>query len=274
MFKLALIQMLVRGGDRAANLHRAAELVSEAAAAGAAMALLPEAMDLGWTDPSARRQGGAIPDGEACRFLRDLAEEHALYLCAGLTEESPEGVFNAAVILGPDGRLLLHHRKLNELGIGHHLYGQGDRLGVCHTPLGTIGLMICADGFARDRVIARSLGYMGADIILSPSAWAVEADHDNRKDPYGQIWRESYIPVAREFAVWIVGVSGVGPIPAGPWAGRKCIGCSLVIAPDGREVLEGPYGQDAETILYVDIEPAPRPGRGCGWEEHWQKQGL
>ena len=74
-----------------------------------------------------------------------------------------------------------------------------------------------------------------------------------------------YKPVAKEFAMWILGVSNVGQIEAGPWAGRKCIGCSLVVGPDGEEVLQGPYGEDAETILYVDIDPQPRPARGCGW---------
>jgi len=44
--------------------------------------------------------------------------------------------------------------------------------------------MICADAFAKDHVLSRSLGYMGADIIISPCAWAVPADHDNLKTPY------------------------------------------------------------------------------------------
>ena len=79
------------------------------------------------------------------------------------------------------------------------------------------------------------------------------ADHDQQADPYGQTWRNVYQPVAREFSVWIVGVSNVGTINAGPWAGRHCIGCSLVIDAGGNEVLQGPYGVDAETILYVDV---------------------
>ena len=54
-----------------------------------------------------------------------------------------------AVLLDPEGRMLLHHRKLNELEIGHTCYDQGDRLGVVQTSVGTMGLMICADAFAR-----------------------------------------------------------------------------------------------------------------------------
>jgi predicted amidohydrolase len=106
---------------------------------------------------------------------------------------------------------------------------------------------------------------MGADVILSPSAWAVSAAHDNAKRPYGQEWRNCYAPVAREYGLWVVGVSNVGPITAGPWAGRQCIGCSLVVAPGGREVLQGPYGEDAEDLLYVDVVPHARDVRGSSW---------
>jgi predicted amidohydrolase len=59
--------------------------------------------------------------------------------------------------LDPDGRLLLHHRKIHELDFGRELYDTGDRLGVADTPFGRIGLMICADGFAPGQVITRSL---------------------------------------------------------------------------------------------------------------------
>jgi predicted amidohydrolase len=125
--------------------------------------------------------------------------------------------------------------------------------------------MICADGFATGQVVSRALALMGADVILSPSAWAVRADHDNTRNPYGQEWRDCYVPVAKEFGLWVVGVSNVGPLEAGPWEGRRCIGCSLVIGAGGREVVQGPYGEGAETILYVDVQPHRRTARGSGW---------
>ncbi len=271
-FQLALLQMHVEGGNKQRNLRRAERLLAEAASSGANVAVLPEAMDLGWTHPSCNTQAEAIPEGETCRRLRRAAEKHRMYVCSGLVEKAGGKVFNSAVLIDPQGQLRLLHRKLNELEIGHWYYEQGDRLGVCHTDLGTFGLMICADGFARDRVLSRALCYMGADIILSPSAWAVPAEHDNRKDPYGQTWRNAYGPVAREFSVWIAGVSNVGPIVAGPWAGWKCIGCSLVVGPDGKQVVQGPYGVDAETIVHVPVSLVDRPARGNGWLKHWQTQ--
>ncbi len=271
-FNTSLLQMRVIGGEKKQNLAHAERLIAEAAFNGAALAVLPESMDLGWTHPSSRDEAEPIPDGGPCQRLMQAALRHNLHICAGLTERAGDRIYNAAVLIDNRGELLCRHRKLNELTIGHEYYAQGDRLNVARTELGTLGLMICADGFAKDRVISRSLCYMGADIILSPSAWAMPADHDNVSEPYGDTWRNAYVPVAEEFSVWMLGVSNVGPIDAGPWAGRKCIGCSLVIGPDGEEILQGPYGEEAETVLYVDIEPRERPARGGGWNEYWKNR--
>ena len=47
-------------------------------------------------------------------------------------------------------------------------------------------------------------------MILSPSSWAVVADHDNEEEPYGDTWRNNYKEVAGEFQMWIIGVINVG----------------------------------------------------------------
>jgi predicted amidohydrolase len=261
MFKLALVQMRVEGGAKAANLARAEAFIAEAARAGAGMVLLPETLNLGWTHSSARMEADEIPDGESCARLRQAAKRHGVFVCAGLVERAGDLCFNSAVLLDHHGKLLLHHRKLNELDIAHDLYARGDRLGVTHTSLGTLGLMICADAFAPGQVVSRTLGLMGATVIVSPCAWAVPAEHDDTREPYGKVWLDNYGPVARDFGVWIAGCSNVGPINDGPWRGRKCIGCSLVIGPDGGTVLRGPYGVAAETILYVDVKPKAHPAR-------------
>lgn len=257
-FRLGMVQMRVEGGAPKGNLARAVERIAEAAQAGAQVVLLPEALDLGWTHPAAQVAAQPIPNGEPCRQLREAARRHGVYVGAGLVERAGERVFNAAVLIAPTGEVILHHRKLNELDIGRELYATGDRLGVAPTPLGTLGLMICADAFARGEVVSRTLGLMGAQVILSPCAWAVPADHDHQREPYGQLWRGCYGPVAREFRLWIAGCSNVGPIVAGPWQSRKCIGCSLLVGPDGEPALTGPYGEAAETILFAEILLPPQ----------------
>lgn len=268
-FMLALVQMNVVGGDRDANLRRAGELIGKAAVHGARFILLPEAMDLGWTDPSALTEATPVPEGATTRTLAFLAKKYSLYICSGLTEKKGDRVFNSAVLLSPEGEVLLLHRKINELDIGHPYYALGDRLNVCETEYGTVGLMICADASTGDEVIPRALAYMGADFILSPSSWAVPADHNNLEDPYGDMWYRIYSHVASDFRVWIASCSNVGWMTGGPWKGWKGIGCSMVVAPGGEKVLQAPYGEDADTILYVEIHPEPRPGQGTTWHRFW-----
>jgi predicted amidohydrolase len=270
-YKLAMAQMMVEAGKPDANLDRATARIAEAANKGAKIILLPEAMDLGWTDPSAKTMAYGIPDGKTCQRLRDAAAKNKIYVCAGIIEKDGDKTYNAAVIIDPSGKVVLAHRKLNELDIAHDLYDQGDKLNVAHTPLGVLGLYICADATASGNVLSNSLGYMGADIILSPCAWAVPPDYDNNATPYGGTWRNVYKPVSEKFDLWVVGVSNVGKIEAGPWKDWNCIGNSLVYAPGGKEVLQAPYGVEADTLIYVDISLKDRPARGTKWEGYWNK---
>lgn len=268
-FTLAMCQMSVVGGDRSVNLAHAGEMIAEAAAKGAQVILLPEAMDLGWTDPSALTEAEPIPDGKTASYLAKMAREHQVYICSGLIEKAGDKVYNSAVIIDPKGEVILLHRKIYELDIGHPYYALGDRLNVCETEFGTFGLLICADAVTDDYVLTRSLAYMGADVILSPSSWAVRADHDNVETPYGQMWKDAYKPVAKDFRVWIAACSNVGWMTGGPWKGWKGIGCSMVIGPGGSDVKHAPYGEDADTIIYVNIKPEPRPGQGTNWFDYW-----
>ncbi len=270
-FKLAIVQMKVDGGNRAKNLERAGERIKEAAGNGADVILLPEAMDLGWTDPSSLTEAQPVPGGITSNFLTKMAKKYQVHICSGLTEKDGDKIYNAAIIIDPEGDILIKHRKINELDIGHPYYALGDKLNVVETEYGTIGLMICADATASDHVLTRSLAYMGADVILSPCAWAMPSDHDNEKEPYGDTWRNAYVPVAKKFRIWIAGASNVGWMTGGPWKGWKGIGSSMVVNPDGEEVLNGPYGAEADTIMYVDIIPETRPGQGTTWGEYWQK---
>lgn len=260
-FKLAMAQMLVEGGEVDANLERAVARIGEAAEKGCDIVVLPECLDAAWTYPSARELAEPIPGMYSERLAR-AAQENRIHVVAGLTERAGERIYNAAVLISPEGEILLKHRKINVLTVAQDIYSTGDRLGVTETPLGTIGVNICADNFPDALVLGHTLARMGAQMILSPCAWAVDADHDNVKEPYGGMWREAYTTLARLHDLTIVGVSDVGPITGGVWEGKKCIGCSLAVGPGGEIIAEGPYGETAEALLVIEVEPVPREVTG------------
>ena len=273
-FRVAMAQMRVEWGAAERNLAHAAEMIDEGAARGCAFVVLPECLDIGWTNPDARRLAQPIP-GPASEVLAKAAKRSGAWVVAGLTERSADRVYNSALLMDPEGAIVLKHRKINILEIAQSSYHIGDRLGVAQTPFGTIGMDICADNFADTLVFAHSLARMGARAILSPCSWAVPADHDNEKDPYGRFWQESYGKVARLFDIPLVGVSNVGLIKGGPWAGRRCIGCSLAMGRDGQVLAVGPYGEDAEALIPVELDLSKLPVKGTaitGWlrEKGWQ----
>ena len=115
------------------------------------------------------------------------------------------------------------------IDIAQDLYATADRLSVVRTPLGMIGMNICADNFPDSLSIGHVIARTGAQVLLSPSAWAVTADHDPADEPYGGLWKESYTTLAKLYEMPVVGVSNVGRLTARPWKGRKCIGCSLAV---------------------------------------------
>jgi predicted amidohydrolase len=194
----------------------------------------------------------AIP-GRISERLGHAAREANIYVAAGLTERVGDRLYNAAILVDPRGQIILKHHKITLLDIEQDLYSIGDRLGVVETPLGVIGLNICADNFPGSLVLGHALGCMGAQVLLSPSAWAVPAEHDPVTEPYGTLWEGSYCTLARSYRMPVIGVSNVGRITAGPWSGRKCIGCSLAVGSDGAVLAKGEYGVDAQQLIAIDV---------------------
>src|SRR5688572_27377020 len=86
--RLALAQMLVEPGLPERNLDRAEARIREAAESGAQIVLLPEALDCGWTHPSAMECAGTIPGGGTYERLRACAMRHGVMVCAGIVERS------------------------------------------------------------------------------------------------------------------------------------------------------------------------------------------
>ncbi len=271
--RIGMAQMLVAGAQPAANLDRADEAIRAAAIRGCRLIVLPECMDLGWTDPSAKLLAQKIPGPHSDR-LAQFAKRSGIFVVAGLVERTDDQLYNAAVLIDRRGQILLVHRKINELDIAQDLYAIGDRLAVAHTELGTLGISICADNFPNSLAIGHVLARMGAQLLLSPSAWAVDADYDNLTEPYGAQWRKAYSELGRLYDLPVIGVSNVGWLTDGPWKGRKAVGCSLATNNRGEILAAGAYGESAEELIVVDVEPRPLRATGTQIAEDLAARGY
>ncbi|MBA3710180.1 MAG: carbon-nitrogen hydrolase family protein [Planctomycetes bacterium] len=255
--KIALAQMLVEGGRPRENLERARDFIRRAKEAGAEVVVLPECLDSGWLHPSGR-DSPPIP-GAHSDALAAAARDIGIMVVAGIAERSGTSVHNSAVLIDRSGRLLRTHRKINELDFARELYTTGTSLAAVDTDLGRIGVAICADLAPGADSIGHAMGHMRPLAILSPAAWAVPPGHDDLTDRYGGMWLQSYSGIAKRFSIPVIGVSNVGDVTTGPWAGWRCIGCSLAIGPDGSELWRGPYGSRAEALHVVDVATPASP---------------
>jgi predicted amidohydrolase len=251
--RVAMGQMLVQAGQPAANLQRALRFIADAAQAGCDLIVLPECLDIGWADSRARTVAQPIP-GPHSALLGEAAQQHGIFVAAGLVERAGPVLYNAAVLIDDKGQLCLVHRKINELHeVTAGLYATGDRLAVARTRLGAIGISICADNLPESLDIAGVLARMDAQLLLAPSAWAVPPGHDLDREPYGALWRGAYGTLAALHGLPVVGVSGVGMMEDGPWRGHRVIGCSLAMAGDGSVAAQGRSGEAAEDFIVCKL---------------------
>ena len=272
-FKLGLGQMLVEGGRIEENLRRAEEMVRKGRREGCQVIVLPECLDTGWTDPSARKLSRPIP-GETSDRLCQAAKDNGIMIVAGLTELYGSRIYNSAVLIEETGDILLKHRKINVLKIAQDLYSIGNILSVAETRFGLAAVNICADNFQNSLAIGHVLARMRAHFIFSPSAWAVKADHDNTEQPYGEEWRKSYTQLCKLYGITMVGVSNVGWLTAGPWKGRKAIGCSLAVGLGGEILAQGPYGSDAEALITITLQARSRDIKGTEYSRYLKERGY
>ena len=115
---------------------------------------------------------------------------------------------------------------------------------------------------------------MNSSCWEATGAWAVAADHNNRRDKYGRMWKSAYQEICRLYDITMVGVSNVGWVTSGPWKGMKCIGCSLAVGPGGEILAKGSYGESAEELIEFETEIIKKDVTGTDFAKMLQMSGY
>ena len=174
--RVAVAQTDPKLGEVERNLARVVETLGEAAGRGARLVVFPECALSGYMlDDLDELERFAEPiPGPATRRLEEACRRWDVYAVVGLLEQGPNAIYNAAVLVGPQG-LIARYRKGHLPGLGlDRMVAHGDSPYAVHdTPVGRIGMAICYD--VRFPEPSRLLALQGADIIAIPSNWpAVE----------------------------------------------------------------------------------------------------
>jgi N-carbamoylputrescine amidase len=223
------------------------EAAQQAFAAGAHIVVLPEMAVPGYvTDARALGPIAESLEGPSTSEWQRVAAEHGGYIAGGFCERDGVGLYNTAVLVGPDG-VLLHYRKLHLFAGEKGTFRPGNLgLPVGRTRFGTIGLCVCYD--LRFVEVARILALRGADVLCVPTAWLAGFDAER--------WDESGMCPQAHGAVLQANLNQTFIACAsqvGIHGDFEFLGSSLIADPYGK-VVSGPLSGTADDVVVAEID--------------------
>lgn len=268
--KAAVVQASPVMLDAEATKEKVLRLIREAAAGGARLVLLPEAMIPAYprglsfgTVVGSRTEAGRrayarywdacvdVP-GPVTEAVGGEAARAGAYVAVGVVERVSRyrggTLYCTLLYFGPDGRLLGKHRKLKPTGAERFIWGEGDgsTLAAFETEVGTVGGLICWENYMP---LARAAMYQkGVDLYLAPTADARDT------------WQATVRHIACEGRCFVLSANQYVTREMVPrdWeeldesAPAACRGGSAIVGPLG-EYLAGPL-YDREGILTADLD--------------------
>ncbi|NQV31054.1 MAG: carbon-nitrogen hydrolase family protein [Phycisphaeraceae bacterium] len=248
--KIAMCQIVALDSDREGNFVRIESAIKEAGQQQADLVCFPETTILGWVNPMAHERAYPIP-GKDTERLAKLAQQYDVHVCAGLAEKVVEKLYDAAVLIDDQGRILLKHRKINTLP---HLmtppYTPGQEVQVVRTKFGVIGLLICADSFKES--VCERMGKLKPDLVLIPYGWAAK---EAAWPEHGDSLRSVVQKAARSMHAPVIGTDGVGQISSGPWKGMVYGGLSVAATAQGEVIAIGKDRQHDIKVISLPLKP-------------------
>jgi len=253
--RIALIQ-LTSSDEPAANLVQTRDLIRQAAAGGAVLALTPEVTNC--VSASRSRQRAVLcheAEDPTLAALREEAARLGLWLLIGslaLKTDDAAGRFaNRSFLIGPDGAVAARYDKIHMFDVNvsesetyreSEGFRPGDRAVVARTPLGTIGMSVCYD--LRFAHLYRRLAQAGAEILTVPSAFSpvTGAAH----------WEILLRARAIETGAWVLAPAQTGTHAATQGRTRATWGHSLAVAPWG-EVVADAGTEPGVTFAEIDL---------------------
>ncbi len=260
--RVAAVQFISRWGKPEENRKGLEPLIREAAAAGAKIVVLPETAITGYMSQDLRHtwqvgdrklskglEGASPKDvaetvpGASTRAFGALAKELGIYLTVPILEiDSKQGkYYNTVVLVGPDGKMALHYRKLHPWPWAERGWATPGDCGLqfLDTQYGCLGLLICFDiNFEPPNLKKNKI-----DHLLYSIAWV---------DYPGSRWFQEELPrIAKEADVNIIGANW--SVPEKPkWTGY---GHSLIIRRTGKTAARVKKDLGNE-IIYAEL-PVP-----------------
>jgi predicted amidohydrolase len=251
---VAAVQMEPKFAAPEENLAAILNWAEEASKCGAQLVVFPECALTGYCFES-REEAMAVAepiDGKSVSEISRWCNSRNCWLVVGTLERAWEKLYNAALLIGPDG-LKAVYRKIHLPCLGvDRFVDPGDLPFQVHsTPVGRIGLHICYDAVFPEA--ARVMALDGADILCLPTNW-----------PEGARPVAELVPRVRalENRVYFIAANRIGEE-----GGFKFIGMSQVADPFGNWLAIASEPKETLLVSEIDLTEARRkrivfvPGR-------------
>jgi predicted amidohydrolase len=245
---VASVQLSAHDRDAFENAWpRILRRVEEAAALGAALIVLPEG-----TVPAYVLGSTPVPDEQlsvAAAALGNLARRRACTIVYGGAKNVFRDTYNAAIVIGPDGTEIGYAAKQFLWHFDRHWFASGSALEPIDTPVGRLGLLVCADG--RIPTIAATLADRGAEVLVMPTAWVTSGRDPNVLE---NIQADLMVPVrARENGVPFVAANKCG------FERESVAYCGKSMLVDASGTVVARASERNEEIVFAELEVgAPR----------------
>lgn len=246
--RIGLAQLSLAPLDVASNIERTVAAVEKAAADGADVVVLPELASSGYVlhEPTLRSVAERTDrPGAALRAWADVAAATRTTVVAGLPESDGDALYNTAVVLGPDGRVVTRYRKLHLFAGEVGVFTPGD-LGLPVAEVGglRLGVLVCYD--LRFPEALRIHAARGVDLVAVPTAWVGGFDAEDGATEIGQV--RTVRVLANLNATPVACASQVGS--AGPFA---FLGSSVLVDPFGNDVA-APASRTEESVTVLELD--------------------
>jgi len=248
--KVALAQIACADSDLEGNFGRIRNLVLKAREEGVRAVFFPETVDLGWVNPEAHNLAGPVP-GPFSRRVSDLARENNIWIGIGLCEKADGRLYDTAVLIDPEGKIVLKHRKINLLSWlmdPPYTPGEISDIKAVDTPLGRVGLLICADSFKEELLDA--MARQRPELVYIPYGWAAPRE---KWPEHGFELVKTVQKAARHIGAPVIGPNLVGEITHGPWTGQTYEGLSTAADASGLSIVQGRWNR--EDLLVFEVIP-------------------
>ncbi len=163
--KVAMIQLNNAFQDQASGYEKAKSLITEAAAQGIDLAVLPELSGCGYIPNQSIWKHAEGADGKTVQWACALSSHLKIYIGAGFVETDGSNFYNSYFISGPDGSVCGMIRKEDAES---YCFWRGRGSTYVDTGLGRIGIGICADNHYLERL--HRMRHSNIDFMLMPHA--------------------------------------------------------------------------------------------------------